>query len=430
MDYTRISVHKSFGQSMMPLLHDGDIVHLKKKDFSKISINDIICVRMTRGIRTASGPHPNLLLQGEGEFFTHRVIYKTQKYIITRGDNNLLSDGKIYPKNIIGTVNKIQRESNIFDINDLYLMQSTLYFREIVKVKKALEKEKIDYVILKGLPIHLFYEGEHPKRLYADCDLLISKSKYQKAKKILNDLGYLEYDTSYSVVQKKLKKGETEVSFFKNINGAVVTFDIHLEAVFLMTQISNTNALYPRRLVDKFSEMLIGDVRSVRIFEERVNILSAEYLFVYLCLHLYHHNFQGTYRYDLIVKIIKIEKLDYKKIASIINEFKLNNLVYPVLLLFIKYYDVKFDKAFLSSIKPSSEIMSIFKGHASNVNIFNNESRVASGITRFRMLFQISPNRLRRYGIFINPQVIFFVIWITVNRLGLLRRPASRDFSQ
>ncbi len=88
---------KAEGDSMLPILHPNDVVQYKKINFKQIRINDIILV------------HKNKRL------FTHRIIYKTDRYLITKGDNNLESDGKIYPRQIIGKVAKVKRDGKEFD---------------------------------------------------------------------------------------------------------------------------------------------------------------------------------------------------------------------------------------------------------------------------------------------------------------------------
>src|SRR5581483_108881 len=99
---------KTFGRSMRPFFSDGDIVIIKKVEFSKIKTNDIVTVKKNKN------------------FFTHRVIYKSlhtsekngRSYIITKGDRNIWSDGKIYPAQIIGKVEKIERDGEILKPGD------------------------------------------------------------------------------------------------------------------------------------------------------------------------------------------------------------------------------------------------------------------------------------------------------------------------
>ncbi|MGB9707692.1 MAG: signal peptidase I, partial [Microgenomates group bacterium] len=97
---------KSQGQSMFPLLQENDIVFFKKIPFSKIKINDII------------------VFKKNSQLITHRVIYKNKKYLITKGDNNPKSDGKIFSKQIIGKVYQIKRNGQIIKPETLYLIQS------------------------------------------------------------------------------------------------------------------------------------------------------------------------------------------------------------------------------------------------------------------------------------------------------------------
>ncbi|MBI2022534.1 signal peptidase I, partial [Candidatus Daviesbacteria bacterium] len=194
---------KTFGSSMLPFFKDGDIVQIKRIAFSKIKVNDFITFKKN-----------NL-------FVTHRVIYipaKNTNYLITKGDNNPYSDGKIFPKDILGKVEKIERDNQIIDPESTYLFQSTLYFSQIQKVIKALNLKNIEYLILKGLPLHLYFEKIHPRRFYLDCDILISKKDLLAVKKIFDKLGYSLYDNSLSETHRKLKDKNPELTFTKLVN--------------------------------------------------------------------------------------------------------------------------------------------------------------------------------------------------------------------
>lgn len=387
---------------MYPLLRDGDIVHIKKISFSELKVNDIVCVKKL------------------GKTFTHRVIYKNENYLITKGDNNKIADEKIYSNNIIGKVYKVNRGNEILYPEYIYLLQSTLYFKEIVKVKKALEKDKIGLVFLKGLPLHLYFEGHHPKRIYADCDLLIKKSQYNKAARILRNLGYSKVDTALSKTQKLLKDKEVESNFCKLVNGLWISLDIHLEVVFLMVQLGKIDKLYPQNLIDQFSTKLLKEKRYIELNNQKFPILSKENLFIYLILHLYHHNFQGTYRFDLIEKLISKEKLNYKMIVKTITSFRLDNFIFPCLVLFKKYYKIGKSNAILSNLNPSKQSINFVQRDLRSIDIFNDEDRVSSGIKRFKNIFLLSPNNLfKKTLIFFSPKILLAIIWVSIKRIGL-----------
>ena len=106
---------KSEGSSMLPLLQTGNIIYFKKIAFNNLSINDIV------------------LFKKRGRVLTHRVTYKAHNHLITKGDNNLNADGKIFPRQIIGKVYQVKRTSDVlkrngqvFSPESLYLLQLTL----------------------------------------------------------------------------------------------------------------------------------------------------------------------------------------------------------------------------------------------------------------------------------------------------------------
>ena len=383
------------GESMVPLLHPRDLVNYQKISFSKIKTNDLI------------------LVFKKNQAFTHRVIYKTDIYLITKGDNNLESDGRILPQQIIGKVTSVKRQSKIFDPEMIYLIQSSLYFKEIVKIIEAFEKNKVNYVFLKGLPIHLYFEKTHPRRLYLDADVLIDKSHYEIATEILKKFGYKLADSSLSPTQKKLKNKTVEISFYKLINGFPVVFDIHLEVAFMMTQIGNLDALYPQKLIDQLTEEFLKEKKKVIINGFGFHILSPVNLIIYLALHFFHHNFTGAFRLELLDKVIRHamslrSRFAGEAISKLINQYHLQNFVSPVFRLLKKYYDTPAMKQF------NNEAMKQYL----KINIFDDESRLTSGINRFKNLFSLSPQPFyKKILVLFNHQVIYLVFFTLNSRL-------------
>ena len=325
--FKKLKVIKTFGNSMLPLLYDRDVIYLKKKEFGKILLNDIVTVKKYNKI------------------FTHRVIYKTLNYIITAGDNNNKSDGRIYSKNIIGIVYKVKRNTHFFNIDDLYLIQSSIYFKEIVKVKKVLEKNKIETVFLKGLPLHLHFEGAHPKRIYADCDLLIKKTHKKKADYVLRKLGYRRENLKdYKSLQKFLGADNKEISYYRLVNGFLVVFDVHFETVFF-THKSKIPFSYLQGISDNFNNEAYRQLQRVRVVGEEFTILKNELLIIYLLLHFYAHNFSGVYRLEFIKNIIshlnKNKAINWENLILKAKSLKIINFIIPGIYLLDKYYSLK-----------------------------------------------------------------------------------------
>lgn len=394
---------KSQGQSMRPILWENDIVYFKKTTFSKIKVNDLIVFYQKKQI------------------ICHRVIYKTDRYVVTKGDNTLSTDGKIYPRQILGKVYQIKRNGQFFDPQTLYLIQSTHYFNEIVKIKNEFDRQKINYLFLKGLPLHIYFEGEHPKRLYADCDVLVDQKDFSRAQKILYRFGYQKTDTALSPLQKKLKDKEVENAYWKTINGFSVVFDLHTEVVFMMTQLGKLDQLYPQQSINQLTEEFLTTKKKIKINDEKFLVLNFELLTLYLALHLFHHNFQGSFRYqffDTVVRKSKLRAKEWQKIALITTKYRLNNYVYPVFYLAKKYYQTPIPNSFLKQIKPANPQVRKLINKLSLADILRDESRIKAGVNRFLNLFFLSPNPLwKRVFVFFNPQVIYSIFFVIFNRI-------------
>lgn len=406
-----ISRLKTFGQSMEPLLQEGDVVFFKKVSFSQIKLNNIIVVKKNKKI------------------FTHRVIYITPSYLVTKGDNNHLSDGKIYPRQILGKVYKVRREGTTFSPETIYLLQSTLYFQEIVKIKRVFERNKINFVFLKGLPLHLYFEKSHPRRVYLDCDVLVAKKDGERAKKILKNFGYRKGTIALSPLHKVLKNKQIEVSFVKILKQLPVVFDVHFEVVIMMTQLGKLEALYPQRLIDQLTQMFLKEKKLIKVRGESFPILSFDNLIIYLAGHFFHHNFRQIFRLHFLDEAMRLAFYNNRrlssesKLAQKIRRFRLENFVYTGFAMAQKYFKTPISSNFLKKVKPGGDKLSYIKKNILTVNIFNGQPRINAGIDRFKNLFFLSPRPLFfRLFAFLNPPVIYSLFWVFYQKLSGLRR--------
>jgi len=89
------SMFKVSGNSMLPMFKNGDVVVIDKAfPYNKLQVNDIVCF---------NDPE-----YSEQYSTCHRVVMKTVKGFISKGDNNILCDGNyITSDGYIGKVVKI-----------------------------------------------------------------------------------------------------------------------------------------------------------------------------------------------------------------------------------------------------------------------------------------------------------------------------------
>ena len=397
---------KTYGDSMAPCLLNGDVIFIKKVPFHKIRQNDIVTFHKY------------------GKLISHRVHYVGEKYIICRGDNNIASDGKIYPHQIVGVVNKIKRENAFLDPNHIYLIQSTIYFQELQKFVQQFNEKKIDFVFLKGLPLYLHYENSIPKRLLADCDILIHPDDIKKSISLLKKMGYTKGDTSLSLPHKFLKNHPIQESYYKIVNGTYIILDIHYQALFFMTQLGTLNALYPSHQANKFRADCLKNKQMVSIEGTTFPILSDDYQIVFLLLHFFRDNFSNASRLSHVNSIItKIKPHErhtvLNSVNNIIESYSLTNYLYTPLIILEKYFSSSFTKQLIHQLTPKKRVRLFADQKAKNLEIFNGSHRLQRGKKLFYLLFTLSPRPLfYKVTVFFHPIILFTFGWLMVKKVS------------
>ena len=88
MNFLGYSPHMVMSQSMNPTLLTGDFVLAKQIKFEDVQVGDIVIYKHTYE-------------DGVERAIVHRVIEKTEDYLIFQGDNNLSPDPwKVYPEDV------------------------------------------------------------------------------------------------------------------------------------------------------------------------------------------------------------------------------------------------------------------------------------------------------------------------------------------
>lgn len=397
--YIKIS---AYGNSMYPFFISGDILYIQPLSLSKIKINDFITY-VQKNI-----------------FVTHRVIYipSQRKYIITKGDTNQKPDKKILPEKIIGKVMRVKRSGKFFYTNTLYLLQSYWYNEEINKINTLFYKKNVNFVFLKGLPLHLYYEKSIPQRIYGDCDILIQKDQLPFVNALLSQKGYSKEIHHYSILHRVLKNKETEINYTKIVNKMPITLDIHVEPSFLMHQVGSLDALYSEKLLRSFTNDILDKKRLIRVSGKTYPILSSHHLIIYLALHIFHHNLQGYYRYEFLRMILQKETIPMQEIKNCTELYKLTSFIFPVFILLWKYYQSMQAKKLAEILPLSREAKREIIKHIQTINIFNEDTRINSGVRRFRLIFLYSPyGILKKMTVFFSLSIVYSIVWVAMKKL-------------
>lgn len=398
---------KAEGTSMLPLLYTGDLVEYRKISFKEIRLNDIV------------------LTYKAGVFMTHRATYKTNSYIITRGDNNRGSDGKIYPNHILGKVSRFKRNGTWHTIEEQYIAQSLYYLKEVKKISKRLQLKGVPHVFIKGVVTSLKHYGQLPQRIYSDCDLLIHRDDFQKVRKAFEKEGYVFLENQQSLaIKSKDAMPKFEGDFYKKVDTTPIHFDVHLEPVFLMTKVSGMGLLYKDSSRKKLGSHFIEN-RDWIHFEndEKYPVCSITDQILYLALHFFHHNNTDITRLYFIHELLRTnkKKIKWDEFVNTAKHFSLQAYIYPTLLLLRRYFKTPIPIGILKQLTLKGYKKKVLDYVLQHSNIFDEDTRLRSGIVRFFLIFLLSPEPLwKKSFIFMHPDAVISIIWVITKKLSSL----------
>lgn len=369
--------------SMEPILADEKVI-IKRTPSKNIQINDIV------------------VIMDQGKYLAKRVLYKNKGALIIKADRTLKSTN--YFHDTIYKLIKVSRNRKNHNPEDIYKVQNILYSEELNTLNSALHKQSVNFLFLKGLPLNMYITRKPPRRLYADCDLLVHKKHLALFESIVNSLGFKREASERLNTPNLFKHKITEISFVKRIGNFPIILDVHAEVVFMMNETAALNELFPQSTIDDITSSFLRNKRLVKVGNQKFPILSDLNLVFYLALHIFHHNYKGYNNYHFFDLVFRKTNIKLQKLKNLINKTRTNNFLYPVFKLYKKYYNPALTKEFLEDLRQSQNIIY----STDNINIFDEQSRITAGLNRFGLLLILSPYPLiKKVTVFFNPSVIF-----------------------
>lgn len=368
--------------NMRPIFYKGDMVYFKKVLYKDLKVGDIIVFKTN-----------NISIARRIVFFQP---FKRFPVLITKGDNSQFPDKPIKPHQILGKAYQVKRGFLTIRLDYIYSLQASNYLQEIEKINSCLNSLGIHYVFLKGVIYSLYYVKMAPQRIINDSDILINPDDLEMVREVFIKLGYRETLINPKQIQKL-----PEIEYFKKVGGLNITFDVHLDAFFLMFN-SYKSPVFDYSLLTKFSQELITNRRFILIDQLRLPILPLNYLFVYLTLDIFHHNFKGYHKFEFIHQIVKNKKIKYIAVLNMAKGYQFENFIYPVLNVLINYYRSPIPLNLLDSLKPSKVCLFFTKWFLNLRFILASEPRTREAATRFLLIMLLSPRSIfiKLYSVF------------------------------
>ena len=375
----------------MPFIQPGSDVHIKPVPFSRLNEGDIVT------------------FQKEDTLISHRILYKSKRYIVTKGDNKPQSDGKIYPKQIVGKVTSIQSNGRTIDINQYNSSQANGALREASQIQTIFERSGIDLVFLEGTPVYARFQNRNVMTTDSACDILIKNKDFKSAEALLIASGYKKITGTVVTLSQ---------SYSKEVNNHSIRIVLRFEPSFLTIGKSKFEALYPKQSVTNLAEELLREKREITVKSHSFYVLSDFHLILYIALHIFQNNFHDARRYRLLDLLIKDtfrhkQKNTEVQLKNVIIKYRLYGFLSPVFFLLKKYYQTPIPQEVMRQFTSSHR--SIF-----GINIFDDEPYLRTQINHFRWIFALSPNRKSKW-------IVFFSREFWKRALLIVRKKAIRE---
>lgn len=182
-------------------------------------------------------------------------------------------------------------------------MANLLLFNEIIRVTGMLEKNKIDYIVLKGPRLIRLYKDLGVRKT-ADIDILVKKKDTGKVEEILYSIGYADYSRYHS------KLHQTLLGYHYQYMSKDLMIEVHFDLFPPLAPIVRSG-LDPWR-----------HTCTIKIFNSRIQTLQDDFLFLYLGTNFIFPNFFcDSMKFFNDMKLLS-KKMDWKKIYAMAEESK------------------------------------------------------------------------------------------------------------
>lgn len=225
------------------------------------------------------------------------------------------------------------------------LQRSMAQLSGLIKIKKLFDAEKIDFIVLKGLPLSMLLYGDYTVRQCCDIDIFISPEDALRAHRLLQDLGYtpLLFDpfnrtnptnsAEMLVTQLQWK----DVDYYHQEES--LALDCHWRLI-----------KHPGHMNGSFNFFLERSQR-IKLGSESFKILNREDLLIHLCLHGISHHFE---KLGWLVDIDKLldqmdgySSVDWKRVIKLAQSFYALSSV----LIAFRWREILFNKTMPAEIK-------------------------------------------------------------------------------
>ena len=172
-------------------------------------------------------------------------------------------------------------------------IKNSIIAHQLFELAGKLNERRIEYIVLKGIPlVNALYQNDS-MRSVSDIDLLIKKEEYEQIKDVLKECGYsfpekklMELSERYS--QEWVEQERSEILFTKEGKLGERMVDVHLD-LNLFGKDDRFNQMFPLNDYDWFA-----DTRNIEIEGEKIRCMAPGSELAHCIAHFaVQHSFMG-----------------------------------------------------------------------------------------------------------------------------------------
>lgn len=200
--------------------------------------------------------------------------------------------------------------------------KNDLFIKDIVLFARLSQLKGLEPIFLKGLVLAYVNEQDMNQRTAKDVDVLIDKEKVKQYCSVFNQMGYVIVETNEYKQTKDLEKviERNHLVFAKHVENLELVFEVHATIVNPPFLFRDTTRVFQK------------NKKCILFFEQPLYVLTNEYNFIYLIMHLYKHC-PRTFHYFMFEKGTQIKLYNLNEIAHFVEKNKLQmdwELVYSI----------------------------------------------------------------------------------------------------
>jgi hypothetical protein len=174
--------------------------------------------------------------------------------------------------------------------------------RELTRVLEALERVKVQVLVLKGAVLAHTVYPDPALRLMCDLDLLVRQADLDRLGQVLKGLGYVHHPEPPQPLNPFNTEFTGETTFRYLENGYSTAVDVHWN-LFANDLFQRTVALDADSLWARAVPVQLGSVTALA--------LSPEDTLAHTCLHISLHGFAHPRGYVDIMQLVATEEIDW-----------------------------------------------------------------------------------------------------------------------